>query len=76
MDKFRVEVIAATPNPQQVVWAAMHQDYSEELVWDNRDRFPEETKAGELIVKHLLAGNRGHYGCIERASSDNFLGIQ
>ena len=65
MDKFRVEVIAATPNPQQVVWAAMHQDYSEELVWDSRDRFPSETKAGELIVKHLLAGNRGHYGCIE-----------
>ncbi|MDJ0899521.1 MAG: hypothetical protein QNJ55_11985 [Xenococcus sp. MO_188.B8] len=38
MDKFRVEVIAATSNPQQVVWAAMHQDYSEELVWDDRDR--------------------------------------
>ncbi len=37
MDKFRVEVIAATSNPQQVVWAAMHQDYSEELVWDNRN---------------------------------------
>ena len=65
MDKFRVEVVAATANPQQVVWAAMHQDYSEELVWDYRDRFPDETKAGELIVKHLLAGNRGHYGCIE-----------
>ena len=63
MDKFRVEVIAATPNPQQLVWAAMHQDYSEEFVWDEKDRFPDETKAGELIVKHLLAGNRGHYGC-------------
>ena len=63
MDKFRVETIVATPNPQQVVWAAMHQDYSEEFVWDKRDRFPEESKAGELIVKHLLAGNRGHYGC-------------
>ena len=65
MDKFRVETIIATPNPQQVVWAAMHQDYSEEFVFDKRDRFPEESKAGELIVKHLLAGNRGHYGCIE-----------
>jgi flavin-dependent thymidylate synthase len=65
MDKFRVEVIAATPKPQQVVWAAMHQDYSEDFVIDSRDRFPEESKAGELIVKHLLMGNRGHYGCVE-----------
>lgn len=65
MDKFRVEVIAATSNPQQVVWTAMHQDYSENFVWDKRDRFPEEKKAGELIVKHLLAGNRGHYGCYD-----------
>ncbi len=53
------------PNPQQVVWAAMHQDYSENLVWDERDRFPDEAKAGELIVKHLLAGDRGHYGPLE-----------
>jgi thymidylate synthase (FAD) len=43
----------------------MHQDYSEDLVVDRRDRFPDETKAGELVVKHLLAGNRGHYGCVE-----------
>ena len=65
MDKFRVETIASTPQPQQVVWAAMHQDYSEDLVYDRRDRFPDEAKAGELIVKHLLAGNRGHYGCYD-----------
>lgn len=65
MDKFRIEVIACTPNPQQVVWAAMHQDYCEDFVWDRLDRFPDEEKAGELIVKHLLAGNRGHYGCTE-----------
>ena len=63
MDKFRVETIIATPNPQQLVWAAMHQDYSEEFVYDEcnvalrssgGDLFPEESKAGELIVKHLL----------------------
>jgi len=60
---FRVEVLSAMPNPQQLVWAAMHQDYSENFVFDERDSFPAETRAGELIVKHLLAGNRGHYGC-------------
>ncbi|MGB0564368.1 MAG: FAD-dependent thymidylate synthase [Spirulinaceae cyanobacterium] len=65
MDKFRIELIAAMPKPQQVVWAAMHQDYSEDLVWDGRDKFPDEKKAGELVVKHLLAGDRGHYGPIE-----------
>ncbi|MBD2580343.1 FAD-dependent thymidylate synthase [Oscillatoria sp. FACHB-1406] len=65
MDKFKIETIAATPNPQQVIWAAMHQDYSEDFVWDRRDKFPDESRAGELIVKHLLAGDRGHYGCLE-----------
>lgn len=62
---FRVEVLSQTPNPQQVIYAAMHQDYAEAFVWDERDRFPDETKAGQLIVKHLLAGNRGHYGPLE-----------
>ena len=65
MERFCVELMAATPDPQQLVWAAMHQDYSENLVWDERDRWPNEQKAGELVVKHLLAGQRGHYGPLE-----------
>lgn len=65
MDKFRIEVIKATPNPQQVMWLAMHQDYAEEFVWDQRDRAPDETKAGENVIKYLLAGERGHYGPLE-----------
>ncbi|MEQ8753225.1 MAG: FAD-dependent thymidylate synthase [Coleofasciculus sp. G1-WW12-02] len=65
MERFCIDVIAATPNPQQVVWAAMHQDYSEDYVWNSRDRWPPEERSGELIVKHLLAGERGHYGCLE-----------
>ena len=32
MDRFRVDLISATPNPQQCVYAAMHQDYSEDLL--------------------------------------------
>lgn len=43
----------------------MHQDYCEDFVWEQRDNFPDEKKAGELVVKHLLAGGRGHYGPIE-----------
>ncbi|NEO85620.1 MAG: FAD-dependent thymidylate synthase [Spirulina sp. SIO3F2] len=65
MNRFRIELIAAMPNPQQVIWAAMHQDYSEDLVWDGRDGFPSEEKAGELVIKHLLKGDRGHYGPLE-----------
>jgi thymidylate synthase (FAD) len=65
MDRFTVEVIAQTPNPQQVIYAAMHQDYAEDFVWNERDRFPTEEKCGEVIVKQLLAGNRGHYGPLE-----------
>jgi thymidylate synthase (FAD) len=65
MDRFTVEVIAQTPNPQQTIYAAMHQDYAEGFVWDDRDRFPTEEKCGEIIVKNLLAGNRGHYGPLE-----------
>jgi len=65
MDRCRVEVISKTPNPQQVMYAAMHQDYSENFVVDERPQWPDEAAAGELIVKRLLAGERGHYGPLE-----------
>ncbi len=60
-----VEVLAATPKPQTVIYAALHTDYSEDFIWEERDRFPTETKAGEIAVKRLLAGGRGHYGPLE-----------
>lgn len=63
MHRFRVEVIAKTPNPQQVVYAAMHQDYSDGFVYDERDSWPTESQCGDIIIKRLLAGDRGHYGC-------------
>lgn len=62
---FRVEVFRATPNAQQVVWAAMHQCYSEKSVIDEIALFPTEAKAGERIVKHLLSGEKGHYSPLE-----------
>lgn len=65
MDRFTVEVLSQTPNPQQTIYAAMHQDYAEEFVWSERDRFPSEEKCGDLIIRNLLAGNRGHYGPLE-----------
>ncbi len=64
---FRVDLIAATPNPQQCVYAGMHQDYSEGFVAADRDNWPDETRAGKICVKRLLAGERGHYGPLEHA---------
>lgn len=65
MDRFRVEVISQTPNPQQVIYAALHQDYTENFVFDERDSWPSDAECGEIIVKRLLAGDRGHYGPLE-----------
>ncbi len=65
--RFRVDLIAATPNPQQCVYAGMHQDYSEGFVADDRSHWPAEKQAGEICVKRLLAGERGHYGPLEHA---------
>lgn len=64
-ERFTVEVISQTPNPQQITYAAMHQDYAEQLVWTDREQWPAEQKCGELVVKNLLQGNRGHYGPLE-----------
>jgi thymidylate synthase (FAD) len=62
MDKlFRVAVLNAMSEPQRHTYAAMHQDYCEDFVADQE--LPEETRAGEIIVKRLLSGDKGHYGC-------------
>jgi thymidylate synthase (FAD) len=45
----------------------MHQDYCEDFVAAKPFTWPSEERAGELLVKHLLAGERGHYGPLEHA---------
>lgn len=64
--RFYVKVLNASFEPQRLVWLAMHQDYFEGAVADVEA--PPENVAGELIVKHLLAGGRGHYGPLEHPS--------
>ncbi len=64
--KFRVDVLNQTVNPQTLIWFALHQDYSEKYVFCEDP--PSEAHAGEVIVKRLLAGERGHYGPLEHAS--------
>jgi thymidylate synthase (FAD) len=65
MDRFTVEVITQTPNPQQTIYAGMHQDYAEGFVAHEREQWPSEARCGELIVRNLLKGGRGHYGPLE-----------
>ena len=61
--RFHVKPISATFEPQRLMWMAMHQDYYEGTVADTEA--PPENEAGELVVKHLLLGGRGHYGPLE-----------
>ena len=63
---FRVGVLSRTLDPQVLVWQAMHQDYSELFV--AKEEPPSEPEAGKRIVRHLLAGGRGHYGPLEHPS--------
>lgn len=60
---FRVAVLAATPDPQRTAYRAMRQCHSEAFVGDAGT--PDETRCGELLVRYLLGGGRGHYGCLE-----------
>lgn len=62
---FRVEAVRTTANPQQAIYMAAHQDYAEEFVCDRLDKIPDEATCGDRVVKLLLQGNRGHYGCLE-----------
>jgi thymidylate synthase (FAD) len=63
--RFKVEVLSQTLYPNRVVYAAMHQDYESKFVYDHPEEIPEEAEAGQIVVKRLLAGNRGHYGPLE-----------
>ncbi|MFM7471138.1 MAG: FAD-dependent thymidylate synthase, partial [Nodosilinea sp.] len=65
MERFTVEVVSQTPNPQQTMYAAMHQDYAEGFVLHERDQWPSESRCGEILVSNLLKGGRGHYGPLE-----------
>jgi thymidylate synthase (FAD) len=65
MNIFQVKVLKSTPEPQRVIYAAMHQDYSDSYVGAEWADLPPEQECGPKIVRHLLAGGRGHYGPLE-----------
>lgn len=62
-NRFTIRLISAMSNPATIAYIAMHQDYCDEMAVDTK--IPSEETCGEIIVKQLLAGNRGHFGCLE-----------
>ena len=60
--KFQVTVLNATPDPERVMYQAMHQDYSSEYI-SPASSLPDNY--GEVVVRRLIEGNRGHYGPLE-----------
>lgn len=72
MKKMQLRVLASTPYPQTLVRRAMQQCRSCDPVLpiglsivDDEDY---EAKSGHVVVKHLLSGGRGHFGCFEHPS--------
>lgn len=59
---FKVERVAATECPQQLVYISLHNDYAEDFC--PTTNLPED-RCGQIAVERLLKGNRGHYGPLE-----------
>jgi thymidylate synthase (FAD) len=57
--------VRATERPQQLIYIALHNDYSEDF---HPDTTLPEDRCGQIAVNRLLKGNRGHYGCLEHPS--------
>ncbi len=76
MVEFKVSVIRATLKPQQVIYQALHRCYSALPTDEDIHEIPGEEKSGEVAVRKLLTGDKGHYSCLEHPSisfaCDNF----
>jgi thymidylate synthase (FAD) len=60
---FDCGILAATPNPNRLVFQALRQDYSEGDVLGAFDKT--EQYYGEQAIKLLLHGGKGHFGPLE-----------
>ncbi len=59
--QFKVEIISSTPNPNQLCYVALHTDYSENFVLD--EKVPSEEKCGEILIDRCVKFN--HWGILE-----------
>lgn len=66
---FTIEVLSAQELPRMVPWLAMHQDYSEDLVSTaDLTVFDSVEDIEKSTIKHLLNGDRGHFGPLEHTN--------
>jgi len=73
-NRFKVNVLSATSSPQRLIWASAHQCVCEGSL--EGVTLPSEVDAGVYLVKHLLAGNRGHFSPLEAPQiSFNIIGF-
>lgn len=65
--RFRVETCkyGSSPYPQTSIWIGQHQCVSQEFAHDVEP--PSESRCGEIIVKHQLSGDKGHYSVLDQA---------
>lgn len=61
---FEIIRLGGTPEPQKAIYEGMHNDYAEDF---DPPTSLSESRCGEIVVKRLLAGNRGHWGPLEHA---------
>lgn len=62
---FQVSLVEGYQHPQQVTYVALHTDYAEEF---SPDTDLSEERCGEIAVKRLLDGKRGHFGPLEHST--------
>jgi thymidylate synthase (FAD) len=58
--------------PQRLIYLALHNDYSEDF--SPTTELPED-RCGQIAVKRLLAGSRGHFGPLEHPSLSLMLQV-
>jgi len=56
---------ASSPNPQVAIWKGQHRCVAEKFL--PGDSTPSPERCGEIIIKHQLAGDRGHYSVLRSA---------
>ena len=56
---------ASSPQPQVAIWEGQHRCVAEKFLHD--DPTPSPEKCAEIIIKHQLAGDRGHYSVLRSA---------
>lgn len=63
---------ASSPNPELAIWNAQHICVAESQAYkDEPKRDP-----AEIVIKHQLNGNKGHYSVLAFAKKDSQLEIQ